>query len=111
MAVVMAIAVAAIAVAVGVCAGWASRGVWRPASVVVPWGLVLAVGGSVAGVLIARTVSRGHGFVAAGGWIVGVAGLLSRGDTIIAGDLLGYAFLLGCTATVIGSASWGRGLG
>jgi hypothetical protein len=111
MAWVMAIVVGVVAVVVGVCAGWASRGVWRPAAIVVPWGLALAVGGSVSGVLIARTVSRGHGFVAAAGWIIGVGALLSRGDTIIAGDTLGYAFLLGCTAAVIGSAAWGRGLG
>jgi hypothetical protein len=111
MAWLMALVVAVVAVGVGVCAGWASRGVWRPASLVLPWGLALAVGGSVSGVLIARTLGRGQGFVAAAGWVTGVGALLSRGDTVIAGDTLGYLFLLGCTAAVICSAAWGRGLG
>jgi hypothetical protein len=104
------VVVAILAVFVGVCAGWVSRGVWRPGSVVLPWGLALAIVGSSSGVLLARSIGRRHGFVAGAGWIVGVFALMARSDTIIAGDWLGYAFLLGATATVIASAVWGRGL-
>jgi hypothetical protein len=96
---------------VGVCAAWVSRGVWRLGGVVIPWGLLLSAVGSSAGVLLARAVGRGYGFVAAGGWIAGVGALMARNDTVLAGDWLGYAFLLGVTVAVIGSAAWGRGIG
>jgi hypothetical protein len=96
---------------VGVAAGWVSRGGWRFGDLVVPWGLVLSAAGSSAGVLLARALGRGFGFVAVGGWIAGVGALMARGDTVLAGDWLGYAFLLGVTIVVIGSAAWGRGIG
>jgi hypothetical protein len=98
-------------VCLGVAAAWVSRGAWTFGDVVVPWGLVLSAAGSAAGVLLARAVRRGYGFVAVGGWIAGVGALMARGDTVLAGDWLGYAFLLGVTIVVIGSAAWGRGIG
>ncbi len=77
---------------------------------VVPWGLVLSVGGSASVVLLARSVGRGLGFVAAGGWVVGVGVLLLRapdGSYLLRQDNLTWGFLLAATVAVIGSASWG----
>lgn len=94
-----------------VCAVFAavvSRHVWRPGEVMLPWGVGLAVVGSVAVVLTARTQGRGQGLVAASGWLVGLLLVLTGpgGDIVVAGDLLGYAFLLGATAAVAITAGW-----
>lgn len=109
--VLLGVAVLLTAIAVGVCAAWVSRGVWRPGSLVVPWGLALSMASSAAVVLLARALQPHLGFLAAGGWVVGVFAVMSRGDTVIAGDWLGYAFLVCATVSVLGAALWGRGLG
>ncbi|MBA2444015.1 MAG: hypothetical protein H0V49_01620 [Nocardioidaceae bacterium] len=91
-----------------VFAALVSRHVWRPDELMLPWGVGLAVVGSVAVVLTARTLGKGHGLGAAGGWLVGLLLVLSGpgGDIVVAGDLLGYAFLLGATAAVAITAGW-----
>lgn len=101
--------VAALSLVVAVLAGLLSRAAWRPGDVVVPWGLLLGVGGSVATVVLARGMARPLGFAAAGGWVVGLAALLNgrpEGDYVIAGDLLGKAFLLSATVAVLATAMW-----
>lgn len=106
---------AAIAVAIGglvteLMAAVVSRAAWRPDGLTVPWGLALAVAGSVAIVVLARAVSRGHGFVAAGGWVVGLAYLLApRPQFVIAGDALGWGFIGLATGAVVVVAMWGPG--
>jgi hypothetical protein len=103
------VAVLAAGVVVGFCAAWVSRGVWRPGSAEVPWGILLAAAGSVGAILLARAVRGSLALWGAGGWVLGVVLVLSRGDTIIAGDLLGYGFLVGVTACVCITAVWGKG--
>jgi hypothetical protein len=96
-----------------VVAGLASlvaRIVWRSDPLVVPWGLVLAVGGSASLVVLARTITRSAGFAAAGGWLVGLFYVFSprnEGDYVIAGDGLGYSFLLFSVIAVMATAAWG----
>jgi hypothetical protein len=96
-------------VAVSVCAAWVSRAVWDVGSVVMPWGLVLAAAGSASWVWLAGGVSPSLRMWAAGGWIVGVVVLLSRSDTVLATDALGYGFILGVTSCVCAAAVLGRG--
>lgn len=103
------VGVLVLGVVVGFCAAWVSRGVWRSATVTVPWGILLAAAGSASGILLARAIRPSLALWAAGGWVVGVVLVLSRGDTIIAGDLLGYGFLLGVTTCVCTAAVWGKG--
>ncbi len=85
-----------------------SRHVWRPDELMLPWGMVLAVAGSVAVVVAARSRGKAQGSVAAAGWIVGLLLVLAGpgGDIVVAGDLRGYAFLLGATAAVLLTAGW-----
>lgn len=96
---------------VAMCAGFVSRGAWRPGVVTVPWGLGLGVVGSVALVVVTRILAgRGAGYVAAGGWVLGVGVVLfwhPGGDYLFAGDGLGYSFLLGATVAVLLTAGWG----
>lgn len=106
---VAAAAVAALSVAVAVLAGLLSRVAWRPGDIVVPWGLLLAVGASASAVLLARSLTRALGYVAAAGWIVGLGVLMygrPEGDYVIASDLLGTAFMVSATVAVIGAAMW-----
>jgi hypothetical protein len=87
-----------------------SRVVWRVESLVLPWGLVLAVGGSVALVVLARAVTRSAGLAAAAGWLVGLFYVFSprsEGDYVIAGDGLGYGFLVTSVLAVMVAAAWG----
>jgi hypothetical protein len=89
-----------------------ARIVWRVDPVAVPWGLVLAVGGSVSLVVLARNVGRSAGFAAAGGWLVGLFYVFSprsEGDYIIADDGLGYSYLLLSVLAVMIAAAWGAG--
>ncbi len=109
MGLVTAAVVAALSVGVAVLAGLLSRAAWRPGDIVVPWGLLLGVGASVATVVLARGGTRALGFAAAGGWVAGLAALLNgrpEGDYVIAGDLLGKAFLLVATVSVLVTAMW-----
>jgi FtsH-binding integral membrane protein len=94
-------------VAVGICAAWVSRAVWRVGGAALPWGMVVSLAGSVSLVAIARPMRRPAPLVAAASWFVGVVALLVRGDTIVAGDGLGIAFLVIVTAGVVLTASVG----
>jgi hypothetical protein len=88
-----------------------SRMCWRPELVTVPYGLALAVAGSMAVVVLAGAVSRGFGLLAAAGWILGLGFVVngtSGGSFIIAGDALGWAFLVLGTVATVGTALWGR---
>lgn len=107
--VLMAAVVAALSLVVAVLSGLLSRAAWRPDDVVLPWGLLLGVGASVATVVLARRLSRALGFAAGGGWVAGLGALLygrPEGDYVIAGDLLGKAFLLVATVAVLATAMW-----
>lgn len=88
-----------------------SRMCWRPALVTVPYGLVLAVAGSMAVVVLAGAVARGYAILAAVTWILGLAFVVngtSGGSFVIAGDALGWAFLVLGTVGTLGTALWGR---
>jgi hypothetical protein len=102
-------AVGLVGVLVGICAAWVSRAVWRVEGAALPWGMVVSFAGSVSLVVLARPVRRTAPMVAAVAWFSGVVVLLVRGDTIVAGDGLGIAFLVIVTAgvllaTVVGGA-------
>jgi hypothetical protein len=108
--------VAGVALALGsafvaICAGFVSRGAWRPSVVTVPWGLGLSVAGSVSLIVVTRLLAgRGAGYVAAAGWVLGVGFVLfwhPGGDYLFADDGLGYSFLLGATVAVLLAAGWG----
>lgn len=93
-----------------------SRMVWRPGdpdqSTTLPWGLLLGVAASVSVVLLARAVSRQNGFAAAGGWVVGLLGVLvggRSGSYLIASDGLGYGFLVAASTATVVSAAWAPG--
>lgn len=106
---VTAAVVAVMSLAVAVLAGLLSRVAWRPDDLVVPWGLLLAVAASAAAVVLARRLTRALGFAAAGGWILGLGALLSgrpEGDYVIASDLLGIAFMVLATVSVLAAAAW-----
>jgi hypothetical protein len=104
-----AVVIAATSMAVATLAGVLSRLTWRPGDVVLPWGLLLAVGASAGAVVLARCRARALGFAAAGGWIVGLGALMygrPEGDYVIASDLLGKAFLVLATVSVLVAAVW-----
>jgi hypothetical protein len=95
---------------VAALASLVARIVWRSDPVVVPWGLVLAVGGSVSVVVLAKTITRSAGYTAAAGWLVGLFYVFSpriEGDYVIADDGLGYGFLLFSVLAVMTTAAWG----
>jgi hypothetical protein len=100
-------AVGLVGVLAGVCAGWVSRAVWRVGGAALPWGLVVAFAGSVSLVVLARSVRRTAAPVAVVSWFAGVVVLLVRGDTIVAGDGLGIAFLVIVTGGVLLAATIG----
>jgi hypothetical protein len=109
--VALGIAIAVVAALVAICASLVSRGAWRTGLVTVPWGLVLATAGSVALVVIARTLGgRGPGLAAGVGWIGGIAATLvfhPGGDYLLASDALGLSFLLVATGSVLLASGWG----
>jgi hypothetical protein len=88
-----------------------SRMCWRPGSVTVPFGMVLAVAACAAVVLLARSVSRANGFAAAAGWLIGLGYVVngtSGGGFLVAGDALGWSFLVLGTVASLGTALWGQ---
>jgi hypothetical protein len=91
---------------VAICAGLVSR-----SHVTVPWGLFLGVAGSVSLIVVTRvSAGRRPGYLAAGGWLLGVGAVLfwhPGGDYLFADDGLGYGFLLGATIAVLVAAGWG----
>jgi hypothetical protein len=102
--------VGAVGFIVAVLASLVSRVVWRTGLLDVPWGLGLAVAGSVSVVVLARAVGRLAGFAAAGGWLIGLFYVFSprpEGDYIIASDALGYSFLALSVLAVMATAAWG----
>jgi hypothetical protein len=102
--------IAVVGVLVGVCAAWASRAVWRVGGLSLPWGLAVSLIGSMSFVVLARQAGRASAaLVAAVSWFAGVVALLVRGDTVVAGDGLGIAFLLVCTGGVMAAATVGAG--
>jgi Family of unknown function (DUF6113) len=91
---------AAAAVVVAVCGAFVHTATVRPAGVPVPYGLVLALLGVAALLVLAQLSARsriGKGAVAAG-WLVPVV-LMSQpsraGDVVIAGDIRGLVYLFG----------------
>ncbi len=105
---VVALVVALLGAMSAVFAAVVSRHAWRPDELMLPWGLVLSVAGSVSVVFAARSLGKAQGFIAAAGWILGLLLVLGGrgGDIVVAGDLLGYAFLLGATGMVLVTAGW-----
>jgi|1185.fasta_scaffold182330_2 hypothetical protein len=101
------VAVAIGGVVVGVCAAWVSRAVWRSGGVSVPWGLLVSLAGSLSFVVLTRQLRRAAPVVAAVSWFAGVVVVLVRGDTVVAGDGLGIAFLLIVTGSVMIAATVG----
>jgi hypothetical protein len=100
-------AVGVVGVLVGICAAWVSRAVWRVGGASLPWGLLVSLAGSVSLVVLAREVRRIAPLVAVASWFVGVVLVLVRGDTVVAGDGLGVAFLVICTGCVLVAATVG----
>jgi hypothetical protein len=100
-------AVGVIGVLVGICAAWVSRAVWRVGGAALPWGLLVSLAGSVSLVVLAREARRVAPLVAVGSWFVGVVVVLVRGDTVVAGDGLGIAFLVVCAGCVLVTATVG----
>lgn len=102
------VVVAVVGAAVGVLSTVVSRLAWRPASyLTVPWGLVLATLASAGFVVLAGRLARPLAFLAAGGWVVGVALVVAgrpEGDFVLASDWLGIGYLAIATAAVLGSA-------
>jgi hypothetical protein len=94
---------------VGVCAAWVSRAVWRVGGLTLPWGLAVSLIGSMSFVVLAREARRTAALVAAVSWFAGVVALLVRGDTVVAGDGLGIAFLVLVTGGVMVAATVGAG--
>jgi hypothetical protein len=87
-----------------------SRRCGRPHLLTVPYGLVLGVAASMAAVLLAGAVGRGYGLLAAAGWVVGLGFVVqgtSGGSFVIAGDALGWSFLVLGTVATLGAALWG----
>jgi len=87
-----------------------SRICWRADWLTVPYGLVIAIAGSMAVVLLAAGVSKGYGILAAGGWIIGLGVVVtgtSQGSFLIAADALGWSFLILGTAATLSTAMWG----
>jgi hypothetical protein len=107
---VVAVLVVALSIGVAALSSVASRLVWRPDPVVVPWGMLLGVAASASIVWLARAVSRRMGLVAAAGWIVGtglVLGGRPEGDYLLAQDALGISYLLISAVVVISVAAGG----
>ena len=107
---VVGVAFAALALVTAPIAALVSRMVWRPGLMSVPYGLVLSAAASMAVVLLARAVSRGHALASAAAWIVGLGFVVkgsSGGSFVIASDALGWSFLVVGTVATVGSAVWG----
>jgi hypothetical protein len=105
-----AVLIVCVSALVAICAGLVSRFAWRPGPLMVPWGLLLGLASALAVVVLARQFGRAHGFLAVGGWIIGLAAILlgrPEGDFVIASDLLGWAFLLAPIAVLVAAATWG----
>lgn len=95
---------------VGVVAMAISRVAWRPGSLTVPVGLVVALVYSVAYVRVLRRVDWYAGLGACAGWCVAEVGSLvwnPGGDLLLAADGFGWSFLLLGTVGVVGAAIWG----
>jgi hypothetical protein len=107
---VFGVAFAALALVTAPVAALVSRMCWRPSLVTVPYGLVLSVAASMAVITLAGAVSRGYALLAAAAWIVSLAFVVngtSGGSFVIAGDGLGWAFLVLGTLATMGTALWG----
>ncbi|MGI8702353.1 MAG: hypothetical protein ACR2JU_14340 [Nocardioidaceae bacterium] len=105
-------AFALVAFATAPVAALVSRMCWRSSGVTVPYGLALSAAGSMALVALARASSRLHGFVAGGAWLVGLAAVVrstAGGGFLVAGDSLGWAFLVVDTVGVLAVLLWGGG--
>lgn len=87
----------------------ASRMCWRTEAVTVPYGLLLSAAGSTAVVVLARASSRHHAVAAAVAWLVGLAAVMrttTGGGFLVAGDSLGWAFVVVDTAAVLTALLW-----
>lgn len=106
----MGLALALLALVTAPVAALVSRMCWRPGLVTVPYGLVIAVAGSMSVVMLAGRVSRGYALLAAAAWIVGLGIVVngtSGGSFLIASDGLGWAFLVLGTVATLATALWG----
>jgi hypothetical protein len=88
----------------GVCGLAVHRQVWRDLPVALPWGLLLALTTTFAVVRAAGLVAATPGVAGAAlGWLGSILLLQPprpEGDFLLAGDALGYVFLLGGMAVV-----------
>jgi hypothetical protein len=95
---------------VGVVAMVVSRIAWRPGSLTVPVGLVVALVYSVAYIRVLRRVDWYAGLAGCAGWCIAEVGSLvwnPGGDLLLAADGFGWSFLLLGTIGVVGAAIWG----
>jgi len=107
---VLGLALAGLAFVTAPVAALVSRMCWRPDLVTVPYGLVMAVAGSMSVVMLAGRISKGYGLLAAAAWIVGLGFVVngtSGGSFLIASDALGWAFLVLGTVATLATALWG----
>ena len=89
-----------------------SRMCWRPDLVTVPYGLAISAAGSTGVVWLARESSRHHGVVAAVAWLLGLAAVMRStpgGGFLVAGDALGWAFVVVDSVCVIAALVWRGG--
>jgi hypothetical protein len=107
---VLGVALALVALVTAPLAALVSRMCWRPGPVTVPYGLALSLAGSMGVILLAGAVSRGYAILAAAAWILGLVFVVngtSGGSFVIAGDALGWSFLVLGTVVTIGTSLWG----
>lgn len=86
-----------------------SRMCWRSAAGTLPYGLLLSAAASLSVVLLARAVSRRDGLVAAIAWLLGLVAVVRNtpgGGFLVAGDALGWGFLVVDTLAVAGALLW-----
>lgn len=104
------VAFAVVAALTAPVAALVSRMCWRLEVVSVPYGLVLSALGSMAVVVLARASSRNHGIVAGVMWLLGLAAVMrstAGGGFLVAGDALGWAFVVFNTLAVLMAMLWG----
>jgi Family of unknown function (DUF6113) len=101
----VAVAAALVGVVVGLAAGVVHRQAVRPADVLLPWGLVLALVTMFAVTVVAGRIAQGPGAIGvAVGWAVTLLLLQQvrpEGDYVFASDFLGNAYVFGGMLTIV----------
>jgi hypothetical protein len=100
----LAVGAGLVGAAVGVAGALVHRQAFRPAGVLLPWGLVLALATAYAVTVAAGRVARGPGaFGVAIGWaavLLWLQQVRPEGDYLFAADFLGNAYVFGGMLTV-----------